>query len=375
MRIGFDAKRAVQNFTGLGNYSRYVIEALCHFYPENEYILYAPRYKSSRQFDHLVNQYPKLSCHYAQVGKPFQAVWRTFGIPRELEREQVDIYHGLSNELPLNISHQRRAKTVLTIHDLIFLRYPRYYSFIDRQLYTYKYRRSCENANAIVAVSEQTQKDLVEFFQVDPAKIHVIYQGCDPQFTVPISEGRKKEVRGIYGLPRRYVLMVGSIEERKNAALIVKAMPYLPEDVHLVLVGKRTPYVNEIERILETNRSRPRVHLLHHVAFSHLPSIYQMAEVFVYPSRFEGFGIPILEALHSFTPVVAATGSCLEEAGGPDSLYVNPDDVKGLSAILNSLLSDSARRQDMARKGKIYAERFSPESQAKKLVSLYQSLL
>ena len=351
MRIGFDAKRAMQNFTGLGNYSRYLIEILYRFHPENEYLLYAPKYRESRQFQALQASCPTICCRYPEgFWRRLKSLWRTFGITRRLERDGVDIYHGLSNELPLNIRRQRRAKSVVTIHDLIFVRYPQYYGAIDRWLYRYKYGRSCRNADAIIAISECTKRDIVNYFKIAPEKIHVIYQGCDSSFTSIASEAIRQEVRN-------------------------KAMPRLPEEVHLVIVGKRTAYTDEVERFIEENHLRERVHLLHDVIFRHLPAVYQMAEIFVYPSRFEGFGIPILEALHSSVPVIAATGSCLEEAGGPDSIYVHPDDVEGMTAALTLLVEHPEKRRYMVEQGKRYAARFSEERQARQLVELYQALL
>ena len=376
MRIGFDAKRAIQNFTGLGNYSRYLIEILCRFFPDNNYLLYAPKYRSSRQFDMLLSSCPSAECCYPQgIWRYFKPLWRTFGITSQLVNDRIDIYHGLSNELPIPIRKRKSVKSVVTVHDLIFVRYPQYYHPVDRWLYRYKYRKSCRNADAIIAISECTKRDVIHYFGIDPSKIHVIYQGCDPSFCSPAPDSLKKEVKELYALPERYILNVGSIEERKNILLVVKCMKHIPEYVHLVIVGKCTPYTDKIKQYLTENNLLHRVHLLHGVTFKHLPAIYQMAEIFVYPSRFEGFGIPILEALHSSVPVIAATGSCLEEAGGPDSLYIHPDDTAGMTEALNRLLSHPEQRKRMVEQGKRYTALFSEKSQAKQLMNIYHFLL
>ena len=376
MRIGFDAKRAIQNFTGLGNYSRYVIEALCRHYPGNEYLLFAPKRQTSRQLDVMLARCASLRFLYPEgIWKRFKSLWRTFGISCRLAGEEVDIYHGLSNELPLNIRRQNRVKSVVTVHDLIFVRYPQYYRFIDRWLYRYKYGKSCRNADAVIAISECTKRDIIDYFKINPAKIHTIYQGCDGSFSVPATDEMKRKVRDMYALPSRYILNVGSIEERKNVLLVVKAMTSLPEDVHLVIAGKRTSYAETVERFVQENHLQERVHLIHDAAFRHLPALYQMAEIFVYPSRFEGFGIPVLEALNSSVPVVAATGSCLEEAGGPNSVYVHPDDTDGMAAVLSRLLNNPEERERMKEEGRKYTARFSEERQAEQLMKLYHSLL
>lgn len=375
MRIGFDGKRAVQNFTGLGNYSRYIADILCRFYPENEYILYAPKKRDNKRLEALIGKYRQLRLAYPATPfrKKFSSLWRISGITRQLEDEEVKIFHGLSNELPLNI-RKSRIRSIVSIHDLIFLRYPQYYHFIDRKIYAYKFRKACENADKIIAISECTKRDIIQYFHIPANKIEVVYQGCDPAFEHSVDNEKKKEVRSKYQLPARYILNVGSIEERKNALLIAQALPQLPQDIHLVIVGRRTPYTEKIERFASEHNLTPRVHIMHDVPFGDLPTIYQLAEVFAYPSYFEGFGIPIIEALHSGVPVVAATGSCLEEAGGPDSIYVNPDSADEVGRAFKEILSNPEKKKLMIEKGKEFLKRFSEERQAAQIIDIYNSI-
>ena len=365
MKIGFDGKRAVQNFTGLGNYSRYIVDILCQFYPENEYVLYAPKKRENKRLNKLTKQYRQLQLSYPTTSfwKKLSSLWRVLGVTRQLEKERIDIFHGLSNELPLNI-HKSEVKSIVTIHDLIFLRYPQYYHSIDRNIYTYKFRKACENADRIIAISECTKRDIIEYFGIPADKIEVVYQGCDTSFTHPVTEEKKREVRAKYQLPEHYILNVGSIEERKNALSAVQALTMLPEQIHLVIVGRHTEYTDKIERFIKEN-----------VPFDDLPTFYQLAEIFVYPSRFEGFGIPIIEALYSGIPVVAATGSCLEEAGGPDSIYIHPDDIKGMANAFKQIYSDPERKKVMIEKGQIFAKRFSEEKQAEEILNIYKKLM
>lgn len=375
MRIGFDGKRAVQNFTGLGNYSRYIADILCRFYPENEYILYAPKKRNNKRLGMLTEKYPQLHLAYPATSfwRKFSSLWRISSITRQLENEEVGIFHGLSNELPLNI-HKSHIKSIVSIHDLIFLRYPQYYHFLDRKIYTYKFRKACENADKIIAISECTKRDIIKFFHIPADKIEVVYQGCDPVFEQFVGNEKKEEVRSKYQLPPKYILNVGSIEERKNALLLVQTLPQLPQDIHLVIVGKRTPYTEKIERFASEHNLTPRVHIMHNVPFGDLPAIYQLAEIFAYPSYFEGFGIPIIEALHSGIPVVAATGSCLEEAGGPDSIYVNPDSVDEASRAFNEILSKPEKKKLMIEKGKEFIKQFSEEKQATQIINIYNNI-
>lgn len=376
MRIGFDGKRAVQNFTGLGNYSRYIVDILCQFYPENEYVLYAPKKRENKRLDKLTKQYRQLRLSYPTTSswKKLSSLWRVWGVTRQLEKEGIDIFHGLSNELPLNI-RQSGVKNVVTIHDLIFLRYPQYYHSIDRKIYTYKFRKACENADKIIAISECTKRDIIEYFGIPADKIEVVYQGCDPSFIHPVTEEKKREVRAKYQLPDHYILNVGSIEERKNALSAVQALMMLPEEIHLVIVGRHTEYTDKIRRFMKENKLEERVHIISNVPFDDLPAFYQLAEIFVYPSRFEGFGIPIIEALYSGIPVVAATGSCLEEAGGPDSIYVHPDDIKGMADAFRQIYADPKKKKDMIEKGQTFAKKFSEEKQAEEVLNIYKKLM
>lgn len=375
MRIGFDGKRAIQNNTGLGNYSRLIVDVLSRFYQSNEYILYAPKPKENKNLSSILQRantqviYPK-----STFWKKFSSIWRVWGITKQLQKDKLDIYHGLSNELPLSIKNSN-IKSIVTIHDLIFLRYPQFYTWIDRHIYAYKFRKACENSNRIIAISEMTKRDIINYFHIDEKKIDVVYQGCNPVFHASITEDAKADIRKKYNLPSRYILNVGSIESRKNLLLIIKALKYIPENISVVAVGKRTPYTDEIEKYMEENGLINRVLILNKVPFSDLPGIYQNASIFVYPSFFEGFGIPIIEAIHSNLPVIAATGSCLEEAGGTDSIYINPNDEKELAEKINHILSSPESAQNMIIKGKEYVKRFSDETIAKDVMAVYNKLL
>jgi glycosyltransferase involved in cell wall biosynthesis len=266
-------------------------------------------------------------------------------------------------------------KCIVTIHDLIFLRYPEYYPAIDRKIYEYKFRKACITADIVVAVSECTKRDIVKFFDINPEKIKVVYQGCDKSFQTKADESVSEEARTTYNLPKEYILYVGSIESRKNLMLIVKAMKHIKSDLPLVAVGKSTPYADKVKRYIKENGLSDKVRILHNVSFKHLPSVYQMSSLFIYPSFFEGFGIPILEALYSGVPVIAATGSCLEEAGGPSSIYVNPTDEQSLATAIDSVLTDDVLRNKMIKDGLYYAQRFDQKKLSEDMMKLYESLL
>lgn len=359
MRIGFDAKRAFRNFTGLGNYSRFVMDLVMHAHPEHDYVAYSPKRPSGRAIA-FADSLPQLKKVFPSgFWKRAGSAWRTRKITDLLEKDGIDLYWGLSNELPLNIGRCHGIRKVMTMHDLIYIRYPSNYKALDRWLYDFKYKRSCRNADLIIAVSECTKRDVVSCYGIPEDKIRVVYQGCDPSFRLPADPDRMEKVRSKYNLPQRFVLNVGTIEERKNALLAAKALKQLPSDVSLVLVGRHKQYADKIVEYATANGLTDRIIEINNVDFQDLPSIYRLASVFVYPSRYEGFGIPILESLCCETPVIAATGSCLEEAGGPASVYISPDDSDALARELNRLLENPDECAKMAAAGLLYSQRFT----------------
>lgn len=375
MRIGFDGKRAIQNNTGLGNYSRYVVEIMSEFHPENSYVLFAPKKKKNPRLKKLLSQ-ASVSFRFPEtfLKKRLSALWRLTFQRRDLQREQIEIFHGLSNEIPIGIG-RTGIKSVVTIHDLIFLRFPQYYHPIDRFIYKLKFRYACRQADKIIAISESTKRDIVNFFSIPENKIEVVYQGCHPVFSKEVENKKREEVRIKYTLPAEYLLYVGTIESRKNLLLVVKAIKSLPENIRLVAVGKRTVYQHEVEEFIRDNNMQHRVQVFNQIPFEDLPAFYSQAKIFVYPSFFEGFGIPIIEAMSQGIPVIAATGSCLEEAGGKHSLYVHPENAQELSEKIENIWNNPEQAQLMSEQGREYVKKFSDEKIADDLLSVYASLI
>ena len=386
MNIGFDAKRAAQNRTGLGNYSRFVIRVLSEKFAGNQYHLYTPK-PHRMPYLQEIPTLKHLFLHFPPQGiwSRIRSLWRVWGITKDIQKDGIQIFHGLSNELPLNIGtpEQRKMKAggkgckyIVTIHDLIFIHTPQYYHWIDRQIYNFKFRRACRCADRVIAVSEYTKQEIMHYYHTPESKIDVVYQGCDPVFSQEIEEGKLQEVKARYQLPDKFVLYVGSIEERKNLMLVAKAMAELNRRaaIHVVAVGRHTAYVDQIQDFLKAQGIDHLFHFYHQVPYADLPSFYKWASTFAYPSRIEGFGIPLLEAISSGVPAIGCTGSCLEEAGGPNSIYVNPDDAKGMADAILRTCTDEPLRQHMISEGKKYALNFSDEKLSHDLMKVYESL-
>lgn len=371
MILGFDAKRAFFNRSGLGNYSRSTINLLSENYPDNQYRIYSP--SSRNAIDYKVNNNVEVCFPDTLLSKITPRLWRSSGITSQLKRDGVQLFHGLSNELPVGINKTNIA-SVVTIHDLIFLRYPDFYKSHDRKIYQSKFLSACIRADRIIAISEQTKVDIVELLGVDGAKIDVVYQGCDERFYKTETEQRKNEVSKKYALPQHYILSVGTIEERKNLLNVVKALHAHHIDIPLVIVGRETPYAGEVKSFIAENKVE-NVHFLSNVPMEDLPALYQMAEIFMYPSVFEGFGIPILEALNSKVPVVTSIGSCFPEAGGKSTAYINPSEPEEIAEAITRILSNSQLKQNMIIDGYLHAQQFRQDKVAQNLMRVYKKLI
>ncbi len=375
MKIGYDGKRAVQNYTGLGNYSRLVVDSLAKFYPQNEYLLYAPRDRENPRLKPLLKRSNiKLVLPDTSSGRLVPSLWRVSGVTPQMRRDGVELFHGLSGELPLNI-RKAGCPSVVTIHDLIFNHYPEYYTAVDRRIYDYKFRKACENATRIIAISECTKRDVMQMYGIAADKIDVVYQGCHESFAVPVEPAVAQHVRLAYELPERYIVSVGTVESRKNQLLAVKALELLPADVVLYIVGGKTDYATEIERYIGAHNLSKRVRWLQGIPFDHLPPLYAMAALSSYTSRFEGFGIPVIESISAGTPVIACKGSVLEEAGGPGAIYIDPDDVEAYASVALRILDDPDYRLSLVKAGKEYIRRFTHENMAAQIMSVYDKAM
>jgi glycosyltransferase involved in cell wall biosynthesis len=363
--VGFDAKRIVRNGTGLGSYGRTLVNDLIRRTDEDVALrLYAPDKGRDDLRNQIINS--ERARFYYPTHSLSSSFWRSFGIVKDLQKDGVQIYHGLSGELPIGLK-KAGIRSVVTIHDLIFMRHPEYYHWIDTKIYEWKFRQTIKEADHIIAISERTKQDIMELGGVSEDKITVIYQSYAPRFSEKPTPEQVAAVRERYQIPARFILNVGTIEERKNLRLAIDAINSLPEDIHVVAVGRQTKYAEQLPQ-------SPRVHLLSGVDDETLAAIYSMAEVFVYPSRYEGFGIPIIEAIAAGLPVVACTGSCLEEAGGPANLYVAPDDAKGMASAVQSMLKGNAEREQRIRQSQQYIERFKGTDVAAQVLKVYEEL-
>ncbi|MEO5892503.1 MAG: glycosyltransferase family 1 protein [Ferruginibacter sp.] len=383
MNIGYDGKRAFQNKTGLGNYIRSLIAVLTGHYPQHHYTLFSPTQTDlfdPGTFNNVHAIFPETF-----AGKKFPGWWRRNRIVREIENAGMDIYHGVSNELPRHIE-RANVKTVVTIHDIIFERFPETYHFDERFIYRWKIKRACKIADAIIAISQQTKDDLVNLYGVDAKKITICYQSCNPIFQEPVTVAYKSIVKKRYNLPARYFLFVSSIAPRKNLLAICKAMVLLKDklNIPLVVIGNGKKEKEEARTLMTGSGIGDRLLLLNEMPVSKesafttatdFPAIYQQALALIYPSIFEGFGAPLLEALVSGLPVISSNTSSLPEVAGDAALYFSPADHELLATHMLNIATDPQLVAELSAKGFQQAAHFTTAKYADSIMSVYKNVM
>ena len=383
MKIGFDAKRLYNNFTGLGNHSRTTIDILTAEFPEHEYYLFTPKVRANSVTEPYLT---KEHCHTILPNGILRgSAWRTFGLARELKRNDIEIYHGLSNEMPTGLFHSGIG-TVVTIHDVAFHTFPEMYHRHDRIIYNRKWRFACEHADRIIAISECTKHDVMKYYNVPEHKIDVVYQPVNERYYKtnpnPPCEGGDAMRRvcngpSTEGSDTPYMLYVGSVNSRKNLLGVIKAMELMPKDVQipLVVVGGGGAYKQEVKQYVAEHGMEHLVVWPAHVSDEDLVQLYREAQVFVYPSFYEGFGLPVVEAQLCGCPVVTSNVSSLPEAGGPFAQKADPTSIEDIRDKMLKVLTDTELRNEMREKGHEYAMKtFHPTILARQLMDVYKRI-
>ena len=385
MKIGFEAKRAFTNTTGLGHYCRILTSSLARMYKAHEYYLFTP--KRTHLFD--TSPYPNMHVVTPQtpIDKLFTAYWRSSNVKKDIAALGIDIYHGLSHEIPYGIHKLKGLKTVVTMHDLIIERYPELFNPIDVKIYRFKYKYACRHADKIIAMSIQTKQDLIDYYKIPEGKIEVCYPSSMKFFDRKASEAEKQKIKETYKLPDQFFLSVGSIIPRKNLITICKAYNELKGkmNIPLIVIGKGGKYKEEVKQYVAINGLNDRIiflndepHVQNIAGFKNgedFPAIYQQALCMIYPSVFEGFGLPILEALQSGLPVITSNVSCLPETGGDAAYYVDPLSVQEMAGAIETIATNEQLRKEMIAKGYEHAAFFSQERRAERVMELYQSMI
>ncbi len=370
MIIGFDAKRAFYNPRGLGSYSRSLIRGLCGHHRDHQYYSYYGASKKAILSD------ARDLCTINQISKhSIPAYWRSFQIVNDIKRDGVDLYHGLSNELPYT-SSAVKTKFVVTIHDLIFKKFEKGYSSIDRMIYHTKMKHVVKRADGIICVSNHTKNDLQEAYKIGNRLTRIVSPICDDIFFKERAIEELELLKNQLMLPKDFLLYVGALVENKNVSCLLKALK-LADEIPLIIVG-HGPMERQLKKFVTGHKLQNRVIFAndHHIiGRRELSMLYHLAAITIVPSFYEGFGLPVIESLASKTPVICADTSALPETLGPGGIAFDPKSFEALAEAINSLLSDEELCQKYANAGHMHSQNFQSKGQSEALMSIYSELV
>lgn len=365
MRIGFDAKRLYNNFTGLGNHSRTTIDILTEAYPNHEYCLYTPKVTLNEVTQPYLS---KTGCHTVKpTGIVRGSAWRTYGQVKQMKKDGIEVFHGLSNEMPVGLFHSGIA-SVVTIHDVAFKTFPNMYHWHDKKIYNLKWQYACNHADKIICISECTKKDVLEFYNVPEHKVEVVYQPVNPIYYQPSER--------VADIPP-YMLYVGSINPRKNLLGIIKAWKQIPTDLRLplVVVGSGGSYKRKVQQYIEEQGLTRWVEWRELVSNEELKHLYTNAQMLVCPSFYSGGYEPMVEALLCGCPVVTSHANRLPGKGNAYVVQADPNNPEDLCNKMMKLLTDSTLRQQMIEQGRAYMMKtFAPKRLAQQLMMVYETV-
>ncbi|MBW7881584.1 MAG: glycosyltransferase family 4 protein [Caldilineaceae bacterium] len=375
MHVAIDAQllseEASYRSAGVSNYSRQLLHALGELVQAGVTAHSFTAYVHTRRF-----QAPGIAL--ARTRLPLERpelriLWEQCALPWHLRAGHADIVHGLVNVLPL----ATRAPGVVTVHDLSFMRTPGKLPPLKRAYLTLLCRLSVQRAAQIIAVSQQTAGDLAEWLGTAQGKLTVVYNGVAPEFSPPPPEAMER-IRTQRALPQRFLLYVGTLEPRKNLEVLVRAYSSWRQqagptghDVELVLAGARGWYYDEIFAAVRELGLEHNVHFPGFIPTHELPALYGAAEAFIYPSLFEGFGLPVLEAMACGAPVICSQAQSLLEVAGDAALTFPPHDVTALAHAIQLLLTQPRLRERLQKEGRDRAARFSWRRTAEATLAVY----
>lgn len=382
VRIGIDYTSAAHQGAGIGRLTRSLVRALAERDRENQYTLlirgrelpFAPPDVAGRNVASGITNDRFREVRTRIDERWWDRIWHRLRLPVPVEWVigPVDVFHSPDFTLPPTL---RRTRCMVTVHDLSFLRLPECYEPVLFRYLSVEVPRAVRRADWVLADSKSTRCDLIELLRVPAERISVIYPAADPGFHPIQDPDVLSRVQLKYGLPPRFVLSVGTLQPRKNYVRLIQAMARLHQpEVKLVIVGGKGWLFDEVFTAIQEQGLQEQVLILGFVDETDLPVLYNLAEVFCFPSLYEGFGIPPLEAMACGTPVIAADNSSLPEAVGDAGILIDASSTEELTCALQRLLQNPALRRELVERGRIQVSKFSWDEAAKRLLDIYRRL-
>lgn len=373
MRIGIDYTIAVTGIAGLTRHTRALVAALLEIDHANEYVLTVTSDAKGDVASTLPRKVAVRKLPFSELTA--RTIWHRISLPLPLElfTGQLDVFHSPNFVLP----HLRHAQGIVTIHDLAYMIYPQYAN-LNVKSFDRAVRRSLERARVVIAVSEATKRDLVQLLGISEAKIEVIYNGVSARFVPVRDRDQLFDVQRRYGIDRPFILSIGSIQPRKNLQRLIAAYSILCQNTklthQLLLVGGDPWLSQDLFMQVEGLDANRDVRFLGYVPDEDLPALICLADVFAYPSLYEGFGLPLLEAMACGTPVVSSNTSAMPEVVGDAGILVDPLDVTALADALRRSLLDNQLRTQLVERGLERSRRFTWGNTARETLNLYEKV-
>ena len=378
MRIGLDGKVLTLRAGGIGRYSinltRALLAAAAEHRPDLEFVIFTGPRTSRAVMEELGG-----ACDECHLGAKSSLLRSVALIPVALRRQRIDLFHGIDHVgIPLA---GKTGKYVVTIHDVIPLILPQTFTSRHRAVVRLALARVRRQADRIIVPSHAVKRDVVRHLGLSEDLVTVTHHGCEPRFHPAADPASLRAVTARYGLPSRYVLAVGTLEPRKNLTTLLKAFARLRRAgevdpaLRLVLAGARGWLDEPIFRTVRSLGLDVVVHFPGFIDDDDLPDLYRGAELFVFPSLYEGFGLPPLEAMACGVPVVTSNTSSMPEVTGGAAMLVAPLDVDGMAAVIARVLHDDGLRERLRHAGIARARQFSWETAARQVLDAYASLV
>lgn len=375
LRIGIDGSSILPRRTGIGHYTNQLLEHLARVDERNRYVVFLNSLRQRQSHEEWMDRENFSFRRYRIPGPLLLYAWRWLNRPR-IDRfvGRVDVFHSPATYVP----PQREGAAVTTVHDLYFLRRPEACELLGGRYLAATLPRRLRQLDHIIAASNSTRDDLVELLGVAPERITVVYEGVDSRFRPIADRARLDAVRARYGLPDRYILFVGTVEPRKNVERLVEAYAIVRREKaqapSLVIVGGRGKEADRVDRLIESAGLGQWVALTGYVEHADLPALYNCADLFVLPSLYEGFGLPVLEAMACGVPVVAADTSSLRELVAGRGFLVDPKSASDIARGILQALSEKTLREEYVQRASDFARKMTWEQCARETLAVYQKV-
>lgn len=378
MKLGLELQPCLKNKSGIGIYT-YELTKRLQQYKDIEFnahiFNFINRNDISKDLEGI--DIEKMLCSLFPYGV-YRRIWHYIPIKYKwLFNDNADIYHFFNFIVPPRVN----GKVITTVYDMTYKLYPETMDKNNLKRLNDDMEYSVNRADKIITITESSKKDIIKFLDINPSKIEVIYCGVDyDTFNKSFLVDEKYKVRNKYNLPEGYILYMGTLEPRKNIDSIIEAFALIKkqkdfDNIKLVIAGKKGWLFEDIFNLVDKLNLKDQVIFTDYVDERDKPIIYNMATLFVFPSLYEGFGIPVLEAMASSVPVITSNVSSLPEVAGDAAILVNPKDIEGIAKNMIKILSDDDFKNELVRKGHIQAQKFTWEASAEKLYNVYKEVM